>query len=145
MRGRLHLAGPGLIEFVDQIVDRLDQRIERILVAVEQHPGRQRRAAALIEGIEGKIDHLPRGAFTRAGRLHRIGDHIADLLGVIDRQFLLQPRSRAEMVQQVGMGAPDSRGNGLECHRLWPQLDQQRARRLERGKAAFFLGQALSY
>ena len=39
----------------------------------------------------------------------------------------------------------DSRGDGLERHRLRARLDQQRARRLDRGTAALRGGQALPY
>ncbi len=41
------------------------------------------------------------------------------------------------MVEQIGVGLADLRRHGLEGHRLRAVLDQQPARRLERGGAAF--------
>ena len=49
------------------------------------------------------------------------------------------------MVQQIGVGAPDSRCHGLQRDRLRAQLDQQRTRRFERHGAALFLGQTFPY
>jgi hypothetical protein len=46
------------------------------------------------------------------------------------------------MVEDIRMGPPDPRGNGLEGHRLWPSLDQQRARGVKGGTAAGFWGKA---
>ena len=45
----------------------------------------------------------------RALREHRIGDRRAHRCGEMRGERLLQPRSRAEMMQQVGMGPPDPR------------------------------------
>ncbi len=42
------------------------------------------------------------------------------------------------MVEEVGVGLADFRGHGLQRHRLGAMRDQQPARRLERGGAAFF-------
>jgi hypothetical protein len=46
-------------------------------------------------------------------------------------------------MQQVGMRASDPPRDRFQRDRLRPSLDQQRARRLERGAAAFLGRQAL--
>ena len=48
------------------------------------------------------------------------------------------------MVEQIGVGLADLGGHRLQRHRLRPVLDQQPARRLERGGAAFLGGEAFA-
>ena len=48
------------------------------------------------------------------------------------------------MVEQIGVGLADLGRHRLQRHRLRALLDQQRARRLERGGAALFGGQAFA-
>ena len=48
------------------------------------------------------------------------------------------------MMQQISMGAPDSRGDGLERDRLRASLDQQRAGGFERVSARFLGAQSLA-
>lgn len=43
------------------------------------------------------------------------------------------------MVQDIGMGAADPRGHGLQRHGLGAKLDQQFARRLQCNAATFDL------
>jgi hypothetical protein len=42
------------------------------------------------------------------------------------------------MMEQVGMGAADLRGDGLERNGLRPLLEEKQPRRFECGGAAFF-------
>ena len=46
------------------------------------------------------------------------------------------------MVKQVGMRPPDFARRRFERDRLWTVRDQQPARRVERGRTAFFRAQA---
>ena len=141
----VHLGAFVFAQVVDQFVDCLQQRIERILVAVHQHPGGKRAAALFVKGIEGKIDHFARATLTRPGCQHRVFDRRADRNSEMPREFLLQARSRAEMVQQIGVGSPNSRGNGLQRDRLRAQLNQQRPCRLKRDGTALFLRETFPY
>ena len=49
---------------------------------------------------------------------HRLGDARADRSGQDDAPAPFAARGRAEMMQQIGMRAPDPRGHSLERHRL---------------------------
>src|SRR3546814_4770180 len=59
---------------VDQAMDRIDDRVERVVVARRRHPRRERARAALVKSVEGQIDDLAHIAF--AGR--RFGHFPAD-------------------------------------------------------------------
>ena len=48
-------------QILDQVVDRAQDRVERIHVAVQDHPaGECARTALLPERVEGEVDHLGR-------------------------------------------------------------------------------------
>ena len=64
------------------------------------------------------------------------GDRIGDRPG----KLALQPGGRAEMMEQIGVGAADLRRDRLQRHRLRPLVEQQLARGVECGGAAFFRG-----
>ena len=129
----------------DQIADRVEDRVERILVPRQHHPRGQRTAAFLAKGIEHQIDHLALGPGAGAAGENRRLDPLADG----DRQMLgeglLQPGGRAEMVQQVGVSPPDPRGDRLQGYRLRPFLDQQGACRLDSSLPAFLVAEAFPY
>src|SRR3546814_17508471 len=59
---------------VDQPVDRIDDRVERVVVARRRHTGRERARAALITGVEAQNSDL--AAVASAGR--RLGHFPAD-------------------------------------------------------------------
>src|SRR3546814_15902004 len=82
-----------------QIVDRGEDRIERVLVARQDHPARQRARAAGVERVEGEIDHLTR-VLVYGARAQR---------GFADRA---RDRARHPLDQRV----EESRG-GKECVR----------------------------
>ena len=141
----VHLAAFVLAQIVNQFVNRLEQRIERIFVAVHQHPGGERAPALLVKGIESQVDHVARAPLARAGGQHGIFDRGANGHRQMPRQFLLKACGRAEMMEQIGMGAPDARRHGFERDRLGAKFDQQRTRGFKRDCAAFFLAEAFPY
>ena len=68
-------------KIIDKIVDRLNNRIERILIARKDHPARKCARALPIKRIEGEINNVARAAFA-APRLDHCGGNInANRLG----------------------------------------------------------------
>jgi hypothetical protein len=67
-----------------------------------------------------------------------------NLLGHGAGELRLQAGGRSEMVEQVGVGLADFRRHRLQRHRLRPLFDQQAARGIERGGAAFLRAEALT-
>jgi len=121
-------------------VDHLEDGVERVLVAREDHPAGERARARLVERVEGEVDDLARlvlgrPALVGARFLDQADDARADGFGEAAGQRALEPGGRAEMVQQIGVGAADPGGDGLQRHCLRPGLDQDRASRLQRGVA----------
>ena len=57
-------------ELVDQTVDRVEHRVERVAIAREDHPGGERPGAFLVEGVEGPVDHLARIGLAMPRALH---------------------------------------------------------------------------
>lgn len=75
----------------------------------------------------------------------RTGDRGGDLLRDLVRQCAVESVDRSEMMQQVGVGATDPAGDGLERDRAHPFLAQQVARRGERDPAAFVRRHAFTH
>ena len=124
-------------EIVDQIVDRLENRVERILIAGQDHPARH-RAGAAGKGVEGHVDHFARILVACARALRGLADLCGDGVGEVLDQRALQFLRGAEMVEEIGMRAPDPHRDRLERDGLWAFLDEQRARCLDRGITGFF-------
>lgn len=122
---------------VDQAVDRLDDRVERVVVARRRHPCRERARAAAVEGVEGEVDDFAHIAFARRRFGHFFADRRAHGFGLIGGERLLQPRGAAEMVEQVRVGAVDPRRDGFQCHRRRPHFDEDMTRGLECRRTAF--------
>ncbi len=97
------------MELVDQPVDRLDDRVERVLVAREHHPAGERPATLAVERVERQVDHLARAADPGVRGARGVADRFADRGREIGGERVLQVGGRAEVVQQVGMRAADSR------------------------------------
>ena len=66
-----------LRQFLDQIVDRGENRVERVGVARQDHPARQRARAVAPEGVEHQVHHLRR-IVHRACAQHRGLDRADD-------------------------------------------------------------------
>ena len=56
---------------------------------------------------------------------HPLSNLVAHILGEIGRQRPLQIRRATEMVEQIGVGASDASGHGLQRDRLRTGFDQQ--------------------
>ena len=113
--------------------------IERVLVAGQQHPAGQRARALTVERVESQIHHFARRTQPGAAGAHGIDDRLADRAREMLGQRLLQPDAEPKWCSRLAWVRPIRADNRLQRHRLRPRLDQQRARRCERG-AARFLG-----
>ena len=112
------------MQLLDQVVDAGEDRVERVLVARQQHPAGQRSRAFAVERIESQVDHFAWAAEPGPVGAHRVGNGRADGRGEIPRQGFLQLGRRAEMVQQVGMGTANSSRHRLQGDCLRTGLDQ---------------------
>ena len=124
--------------------DRIEDRIERVTIAGEDHPRGKRPRTFPAERVEALVDDDPRVRLARPGALDGFGDARSD--SVRDRfcKLPLKTRCRAEMMQQVGVRPPDLRGNGLQRHGLRTLGQKQPPSGLDRGGAAFFGAESLA-
>src|SRR4051794_22932688 len=129
-------------ELGDEAADRIEDRVERVAVAGDDHPRGECTGAFLAECIEALVDDDPRIGFPGAGALDRLGDAAVDRVGDRFRKFALKAGGRPEMMEEVRMGSADLRGDGLQGDPLRPLLEQQLSRRGKGGGATFFRGEA---
>jgi hypothetical protein len=99
-------------QIVDQLVDRLQDWVQRILVAGQDHPARHRPRAAR-ERIERHVDYFARILVAGTRAFRRFADLRGDRAREMRDQRFLQVGGRAEMVQQVGMRPPNPRRHRL--------------------------------
>ena len=127
-----------------EAANRIENGIERIPVAGDDHPGSESSGALFSEGVEALVDNDARVGFAGAGSFDGIGDAAVD--GFCDGpcKLALQPGGGAEMVKQVRVGSADLACDGFQRHGLRALLDQQLARGCERGRAALFRSEASS-
>ena len=120
----------------DEIADRIEDGVEGVTVAREDHPGRQCPGAFAAECIETLIHDHTRVGFARAGALDGLGNARGDGIGDRLGEFALQARSRAEMVKEVGVRSPDPGSNGLERYCGGSFGQEEVPRGIERGRTA---------
>src|SRR5690606_9072195 len=133
------------VQLVHKTMDRLDDRIERALVTRKKHPACKRPATLAIEGVERQIDNLSGRTHPGPRRARCIADRFADRRGQMRGERFLQLGRRAEVVQEVGMRTADTGGDGLECYRLGPSLQQEGPCGLHCRSATLLGRQSLSY
>src|SRR6476620_5060245 len=122
--------------------NRIQDGVERVTIAGQDHPRRERPRTLLAERVEALVDDDPRIAFARASALDGFGDARGDRIGDRLGELALKARGRAEMMKQIGMGATDLRRDGLERDPLRSLLKQQLACRRKCGGTAFFGSEA---
>ncbi len=115
------------------------------MMAVEDRPARQRGAALPVIGVEHQIDDRADAHLAAMGGVDHFGDAAGDRVRHAFGEGRLEAGRRSEMVEQVGVGAADSRADRLQRHRLRAGLQQQRAGGIQCGLAAGFGGEAASY
>jgi len=121
----------------DQGTDRIEDRIERVAVAGQDHPRRERAGAFLAERIEALIDDHAGIGLSGASALDGDRDARRDRVGDRLDQLSLKARGGAEMVEQISMGSANLAGDGFQRHRLRTVFQQQLARGSQGGRAAF--------
>ena len=126
----------------DEAVDRIEDRVQRVAIAAEDHPGGQRSGTLAAERIEALIDNHPRVSFTGACAFDRFGDALCNGVGDRPRELALEPGGGAEMMKQIGVSPADLRSDRLQGHGLRPPLNQQLARGGERQGTALFGAEA---
>ena len=125
-------------ELGDETADGFKDPAKRVAIARQDHPGGEGSCAAFAEGVEGHVGDFARVGLTGPGLFHRQRDLAIDAVGHEARQFRLKPRSRPEVMEQVGVGFPDFRSDSLQRHGLRSMRKQYAARGFERGVSAFF-------
>ena len=131
-------------ELGDEGPNRIEDRVQCVAIAAEDHPGGKCAGSLLSEGVETLVNDDPRIRFAGARPIDGLGDTAVDRVCDGFCKFALEASCGAEMVEQVGMSAADFSRHRLEGHSLRAALDQQSSRRGERGGAAFFGGEARS-
>ena len=103
---------------VDQRADRVEDRVERVAIAGEDHPAASAPAPSLPKA--SKVGSTMSRASPRRGARRPIAAVIASptLSAISSASARLEPGGRAEMMEQVGVGAADPRRDRLERHRL---------------------------
>ena len=128
----------------DERPKRFEDLVECIAIAGEDHPGGERAGAFAAESVESLVDNIARVGLAGAGAFHGRRNAACHRIGDRSGEGALEAGGGAEVVEQIGVGASDLRRNGFEGHRLGTILDQQPARRRDRGGAAFFRAKARS-
>ena len=70
-------------DFIDQLVDRLHNWVERIFIARQQHPGRERACTFAIEMVEYQVGQLMRRDHPAAHLHDSFGNFAADIVAHI--------------------------------------------------------------
>lgn len=131
-------------QLCDQLTKGIENWIERIAIAGEDHPGSERARAFAAEDVEGSIDDIARVCLAGTGPFDGGGDARGDRFGNCSRKLALEPRRGAEMVEQICVCSANLGGNRLQGHRLGPVSEKEAARGLNRGRAALFGAQSFS-
>ena len=111
-------------ELGDEPVDRIEDRVQRVTVAAEDHPGGERSRALPPKCVETLVDNHSSIRLPRTGVLDSVGDALRDRIGDRSRKIALEAGRRAEVVEQIGMGPADLGRDRLQGYRLRALLDQ---------------------
>ena len=122
----------------DQGMDGIENWVQRVAVAGENHPRGERPRTLLAEGVEALVDDDPRIGLARPGALHGVRDAVGDRVGDGFGKLTLETGGRPEMMQEIRVSPADLRGNGLERHGLRSLVEQQLSRGCQGGGTAFF-------
>src|SRR4051812_39091868 len=91
-------------ELCDEAADRIENWVQRIAVAGDDHPGGERPGALLAECVEALVDDHPSIGLAGPRALDGVSDIGSDRVGDRSGKLALEAGGRAEMVEEVGMG-----------------------------------------
>lgn len=128
----------------DEVAKGIEDRVERIAVAGEDHPRSERTRSFPAEHVERLVDNVPGIGLTRSRPFDGIGDARGHRIRDRARERSLEASSRPKMVKQIGVGSSNLGGDGLQRHRLRAVGDEQAPRRVDRGRPALLGAQSLS-
>jgi hypothetical protein len=100
-------------ELCDELLQRIENGIERVAIAGEDHPGGERSSALAAEGIEGSIDDVAGVRLAGTRPLDCGGNARGDRIRDRSRKLALEARGRSEMMKEVGVGPADLGGDRL--------------------------------
>ena len=100
-------------ELGNEAADGIEDGIERIAIAGEDHPGGKRPGALAAEGVEGLVDDVARVRFAGASALHGVGNAGNHGLRDRPRKFGLEAGRGSEMMEEVGVRPADPRRDRL--------------------------------
>jgi hypothetical protein len=106
------------LEVPDEVADGFEDRVERIAIAGQDHPRRKRPSSLPPERVERHVGDFAGVSFAGARALDGLSDATGDALGNRLRKLRLEPRRGPEMVEQIGVSAPDLGGDGLQSDGL---------------------------
>lgn len=124
-------------ELGDERPDRFEDRVQRVPIAGQDHPGGERPGSFSIEGIEGAVDDFAGFRLAGTGAGDGLGDASGDPLGDRAGKLRLESGGGPEMVKEVGVRSSDLGGNRLQGHGLRALFEQQLPSGLQCGGPAF--------
>ena len=132
------------LELGDEAPDGVEDRIESIAIAGQDHPGRERSRTLAVERVERSVDDFTDVRFAGARALDGRGDAAGDSMGDRQGELGLEAGGRSEMVKKVSVGPADLRGDRFQRHGLRALFEQQLTRSFQRGGAALLGVQAFT-
>ena len=134
----------GRADVANDVGDGVGDRFQRFVLAGQHDPGHQFAHALLVEGVEHALDDVAQPGLAAPHPADRLGDRGRHLVRDLVGERAVKPGDAAEMVEQIGVGAADPRGDRFQGDRCDAVLAQQFARRVDRQRAAFLRRQALA-
>lgn len=127
-----------------QIANAVEDGIERIAVAGEDHPSGQCSSTLTAEDVECPVDDVAGVRFAGASAFDCSSDARSDRIYDRPRELTLESGGGAEMMEQVGMSSAYPRCDSFQSHRLGPVGEEQASGRFDRGRAALFRAQSFA-
>ena len=97
----------------DEAADGIQDRIERVAVSGQDHPGGEGARTLSVEGVERAVDDFADVPFAAACALDCFGYATRNALGDGQSKLGLETGGRSEMMKQISVGPADLRRNRL--------------------------------
>ena len=128
----------------DEASDGIEDWVEGVAVSAKDHPGGECSCSLLSKRIETLVDNDSSIGLACTRAFDGISDAPVDRIGDGFGKRPLEPGSRPEVVEQIGVGAANFGGHRLQGYGLRTLLEQQPTCGSERGRPAFFWAKACS-